>query len=267
VFALAKAWRYARWRSSPVGEFRRPLGIDRDRARELVGRLLPEGGATKRVPDAEGVELLGCYGIPVVPFRVVAGPTEAVRAAAELGYPVTCKGIGEQWQSSELIGVRLDLATEDAVLDAYRDLVRITGQDELIVQRMAPKGPSCRLEVMDDPSFGSLLAFGLSGIATELLGDRALRVVPLTTTDAYELIRAPRAAPLLTGYRGSAPVDLAALEELALRVSCLAEDVPELRSLRLGPVLAAAQTASVTAARIVLGQPPSRLDGGPRRLT
>jgi acyl-CoA synthetase (NDP forming)/GNAT superfamily N-acetyltransferase len=267
VFSLAKAWRYARWRSSPVGEYRRPDGIDLDRARQFVERSLSPDGSTTRLTDADSVELLACYGIPVVPFRVATSASEAVEAASELGYPVTCKGIGEQWQRPELIGIRLDLATEDAVTDAYRGLVRITGQDELIVQRMAPKGPSCRLEVMDDPSFGSLVAFGLSGIATELLGDRAYRVIPLTTRDAHELVRAPRAAPLLTGYRGSAPVDLDALEELALRVSCLAEDVPELRSLRLGPVLAASRTASVTAARIVLGAPPSQLDGGPRRLT
>jgi acyl-CoA synthetase (NDP forming) len=183
-----------------------------------------------------------------------------------LGYPVAIKGVGERWQGPELIGIRLDLGSPDAVADAYRDLAEVTERAELYVQRMAPKGLSCVLEVLDDPSFGSLLSFGLSGIATELLGDRALRVIPLSTADAARLIRAPRAAPLLSGYGGATPVDLAALEDLALRVSCLAEDLPEMRSLRLGPVLASAETASVTAARIVLGPPPNWQDSGPRRL-
>lgn len=266
VSSLARAWRYARWRKAPVGDYLRPDGIDREPARELVDRCFSPGGPPAPLDDSDSVALLAHYGIGVVPFRTVCSVAQAQSAASELGYPVTVKGVGERWQGPELIGIRLDIGSPSAVADAYRDLSRVTGQDELIVQRMAPKGPSCLLEVVDDPSFGSLLAFGLSGIATELLGDRAHRVIPLTTRDAGELIRAPRAAPLLTGYRGAEPVDLAALEDLALRVSCLAEDRPEVRSLRLGPILAAPAAASVTAARIVLGPPPTLRDGGPRRL-
>jgi hypothetical protein len=134
------------------------------------------------------------------------------------------------------------------------------------VQRMAPKGVSCVLEVVDDPSFGSLLSFGLSGMATELLDDRAFRVVPVSDQDAAALVRAPRAAPLLTGYRGSEPVRLDALEALALRVGKIAEDLPEVRSLGLDPVLASAAGVFVTGARVVLGPPPTRQDRGPRRL-
>jgi hypothetical protein len=121
-------------------------------------------------------------------------------------------------------------------------------------------------EVVEDPSFGALLSFGLAGIATELLDDRAYHVVPLSTEDARQLVRAPRAAPLLTGWGGAEPADLAALEELALRVSCLVEDLPEVHALRLDPVLASRSQASVTSARITLGTAPSRHDDGPRRM-
>ena len=94
---------------------------------------------------------------------------------------------------------------------------RLSGVREVFVQRMAPQGVSCVLEIVDDPSFGSLLTFGLSGMATELLGDRAYRVVPVSDQDAAALVRAPRAAPLLAGYRGAEPARLEALEELVLR--------------------------------------------------
>ncbi|HEX4249149.1 MAG TPA: GNAT family N-acetyltransferase [Pseudonocardia sp.] len=266
VAALARVLRYARWRDAPVGEFRRPDGIDTERAHALVHDRLGSAGDPVTLHDPDATELLACYGIEVTPFRLVGSPESAVAAAEELGYPVALKGVGERWQGPALIGIRLDLGGPDAVAAAYRDLAEITEQAELYVQRMAPKGLSCVLEVLDDPSFGSLISFGLSGIATELLGDRAHRVIPLSTADAYRLIRAPRAAPLLSGYGGAAPVDVAALEELALRVSWLADDLPEVRSLRLGPVLAAAEAVSVTAARIVLGPPPNWQDGGPRRL-
>ena len=266
VAALARVLRYARWRDAPVGEFRRPGRIDAERARALVHDRLGDSRDPVPLQDPDATELLACYGIEVTPFRLVDSPEAAVAAAEELGYPVALKGVGERWQGPALIGIRLDLSGPDTVAAGYRDLAEITEQAELYVQRMAPKGLSCVLEVLDDPSFGSLISFGLSGIATELLGDRAHRVIPLSTADAYRLIRAPRAAPLLSGYGGTAPVELAALEELALRLSCLAEDLPEVRSLRLGPVLAAAEAVSVTAARIVLGPPPNWQDGGPRRL-
>ena len=266
VAALARVLRYALWRDAPVGEYVRPRGIRRDDARVLIADRFGESGEPVRLSDPDATALLACYGIGVTPFRLVDSPTAAVAAAEELGYPVALKGVGERWQSPTLIGIRLDLGAPQAVATAYRDLTEITEQAELYVQRMATKGLSCVLEVLDDPSFGSLLSFGLSGIATELLGDRAHRVIPLSTADAHGLIRAPRAAPLLTGYGGATPADLDALEDLALRVSCLAEDLPEVRSLRLGPVLAAPATASVTAARVVLGPPPHWQDGGPRKL-
>ncbi|MBW0123265.1 GNAT family N-acetyltransferase [Pseudonocardia sp. KRD-176] len=262
VAALARVSRYARWRSRPVGEFVTPAGIDLDRARALVATL-PEG----RLDDESAVALLDCFGIPLTAFRRVRGADAAAAAADELGYPVAIKAVGDRWRHrTDLVGVRLDIGTAPGVRRAVEDLVALTGDDEVYVQRMAPKGLSCVLEVVEDPSFGSLLSFGLSGVATELLGDRAFRVVPVSDQDAAALVRGPRAAPLLAGYRGSEPTDLDALEQIVLRVGKIAEELPEVRSLALDPVLASAQGVFVTGARVVLGPAPSRDDGGPRRL-
>jgi acyl-CoA synthetase (NDP forming)/GNAT superfamily N-acetyltransferase len=263
--ALARVSRYARWRASPVGEFVSPPGIDTERARSMVERLGAEHA--HRLADADAVELLACYGVPVTDFRVVPDADAAVAAAQELGYPVAIKAVGDRWRHrTDLVGVRLDLDDPSGVRRAHADLARLTGQGEVYVQRMAPKGISCVLEIVDDPSFGSLLSFGMSGMATELLGDRAFRVVPVSDQDAAALVRAPRAAPLLAGYRGAEPVDRAALEDLVLRVGRIAEDLPEVRSLALDPVLSSAEGAFVTGARIVVGPPPTRQDSGPRRL-
>jgi acyl-CoA synthetase (NDP forming)/GNAT superfamily N-acetyltransferase len=263
--ALARVSRYARWRAQPVGEFVSPPGIDTERAKAVVARFGAD--RTHRLGDAEAVELLACYGVPVTEFRVVPDADTAVEAAEELGYPVALKAVSDRWRHrTDLVGVRLDLDDPAGVRRAHADLTRLTGQSEVYVQRMAPKGVSCVLEIVEDPSFGSLLSFGLSGMATELLGDRAFGVVPVSDQDAAKLVRAPRAAPLLAGYRGTEPVDLAALEDLVLRVGRIAEDLPEVRSLVLDPVLASAEGAFVAGARIVLGPPPTRQDSGPRRL-
>ena len=114
-----------------------------------------------------------------------------------------------------------------------------------------------------DPSFGAIVSFGLGGVATELLDDRAYRAVPLTDTDAADLIASPRAAPLLTGYRGSAPVEVAALVDVALRLSALADDLPEIVELRLSPVLVGPAGVGIAGATGVIGAPSAQLD--PRR--
>ncbi|SFQ32920.1 Acyl-CoA synthetase (NDP forming) [Amycolatopsis arida] len=268
VNALARVIRYAAWRQRPQGSLVRPAELHPARAQAIVRELVePAGGGTTVLEDDDVVRLLECYGIEIVPFRVVADAETAVAAAGELGYPVALKSVDERLRGrADLVGVRLDLTSPDSVRTSYRDLREVSGEDEVYVQRMAPKGLSCAIGLQDDPSFGTLVSFGLSGLASTLLGDRAYRAVPLTDVDAATLVREPRSAPLLTGYRGDEPADLAALERLVLRVAALAEDNPEVRSLALEPVLASPKGAFVANARVVLGPPPSRPDTGPRRL-
>jgi acyl-CoA synthetase (NDP forming) len=92
--------------------------------------------------------------------------------------------------------------------------------------------------VTQDPSFGPLLAFGLGGIHVEILKDVCFRVTPITDRDASEMVRAIRGYPLLEGYRGHPPADIAAIEDLLLRVARLVEEVPEISELDLNPVIA-----------------------------
>jgi len=131
---------------------------------------------------------------------------------------------------------------------------------------MAPRGVDTVLRVHDDRSFGALISFGVGGVATDLLADRAYAVVPLTSLDAAELIGGPRAFPLLAGYAGATPADLPALVELALRLSRLADDLPEVVECGLDPVVAADTGAAVLAADIRIAPPIARDDRGARRL-
>ncbi len=268
VNALARVVRYAAWRQRPQGTLVRPSGLHVEQAQVTVGELLSaEDGKTTLLSDDDVVRLLGCYGIEVVPFQVVSSVDEAVKAAQELGFPVTLKAVDERLRGRpDLAGVRLDLSTADGVRRAYEDMREVSGDDDVYVQHMAPKGLSCVIGLQDDPSFGTLVSFGLSGLVSTLLGDRAYRAVPLTDVDAATLLREPRTSPLLTGYRGDEPADLAALQDIVLRVAALAEDNPEIRSMTLDPILASPDGAFVANARVVLGPPPTRPDTGPRRL-
>jgi hypothetical protein len=122
------------------------------------------------------------------------------------------------------------------------------------------------LQVHDDRSFGSLVSFGVGGVATDLLDDRAYAVVPLTSLDAAELISGPKAFPLLTGYGGGEPADVAALVEVALRLSRLADDLPEVVECALAPIVAVPDGAHVLSAMIRIAPPDARNDLGARRL-
>ncbi|MGW5573295.1 bifunctional acetate--CoA ligase family protein/GNAT family N-acetyltransferase [Nocardia thailandica] len=258
--ALARVQRYASWRARPVSPTARPAGLDAEAARGLVAGWLAEGGP-RWLDDLEAVRLLACYGLDVVDFRVVGDAEAAVAAAEELGYPVAAKATGALWRHRpDLVGVRLDLWGPDAVRRAYADLVEICGDPELHIQAMATKGVGCLLQVRDDPSFGSVIGFGLSGTIIDLLGDRAYRALPLTAEDADALIAAPRAAPLLAG------TDTGGLAEVAQRISALFDDVPELRELVCDPILAAPESVAILYARVRIGPEPSRFDTGPRRL-
>jgi acyl-CoA synthetase (NDP forming) len=271
VIALAKVAEYARWRRRPVGHVPDLPDVDEEAARALVRGILTGEPQGRELFDSELIELLAAYGIPLLATRTVTDAEAAVAAASEVGYPVVLKSTAP-WlrHRSDLGGVRLDLPDADAVRAAF---AAIPSGDPVIVQEMAAPGVATVVEIVDDPSFGALVAFGLGGVATDLLGDRAFRTLPLTDLDAAELVRAPRAFPLLNGYRGSEPVDLEALEGLLLRVARMADDLPEVLRLTLEPVLVGppnpwhgGRSLVVAGGTALVGPPTARVDQGPRRM-
>jgi acyl-CoA synthetase (NDP forming) len=122
---------------------------------------------------------------------------------------------------------------------------------------MVTGGTEVMIGVADDQMFGPLVLFGLGGVATEVLADHSARLAPLTAGDADALIDSIRSAPLLRGHHGAPAADLAALRDVLMRVSRLADDLPEIAELDLNPVIARPDGAVAVDARIrVIPQPP-----------
>lgn len=276
VRALAEAVKYAQWRRQAAAPGKVPEflddTIDEHGTAGLIGTLLgpdPDPRGRPLTHDEAG-ELLSRYGVTVRPALPAPDPDAAVRAAAELGYPVALKTTAPHLRHrADLGGVRLDLANESALRRSYDELTDLLGTPaELrpVVQAMAPRGVDTVVRASIDAAAGAVLSFGLAGAPSELLGDTAHRLVPATDRDAAELIRSIKAAPVLFGWRGSAPADTAALEELLLRVSRLVDDHPEVVSVALEPVVVATQGLTVLGASVRLAPPPARSDLGPRRL-
>jgi acyl-CoA synthetase (NDP forming) len=126
---------------------------------------------------------------------------------------------------------------------------------------------ACVIRSVEDPSFGPVVSFGLGGDASELLGDVAHRIPPLTDVDIADLVRSVRAAPKLFGHHGAAPADVPALEDLLGRVACLADELPEVAELELNPVVVAGEGLSVLAATIRLAHSAERSDTARRELS
>ncbi|MEV7246676.1 GNAT family N-acetyltransferase [Streptomyces sp. NPDC093248] len=271
VRALAEAVKYGQWRreATDPGKVPEYEDIDERGAAELIGVLL-ERGQGLTLGEAETCELLGKYGIPVRRALPAPSPDAAAEAARTLGYPVALKATAPHLRHrADLGGVRLDLANEEQLRRSYAELTELFGKpDELrpVVQAMAPRGVDTVVRAVIDPAAGAVLSFGLAGAPSQLLGDMAHRLVPVTDRDATSLVRSIRTAPLLFGWRGSTPADTPALERLLLRVSRLVDDHPEVVAVTLEPVVVAQRGVSVLGATVRLAPPPARDDLGPRTM-
>ena len=241
--ALGHAARYQAWRVRREGTVPELSGLRTADARTLVTGFLDGSPAGGWLPEASAAELVSCYGVPLVATIAAASEQEAAAAAGQLGGRVVLKaeaeGLGHRTDAG---GVRLDLRTPQEVAEGYRALVADSGPSprRVLVQPMLTGGVEVMIGVVQEPVFGPLVVFGSGGVTTEVHGDRVTRLTPLTDTDADAMIRAVRAAPLLFGHGDTPPVDTAALADALLRVSRLADDLPEVSELALNPIVARA---------------------------
>jgi acyl-CoA synthetase (NDP forming)/predicted GNAT family acetyltransferase len=271
VRALAAVVQYAQWRGREGTPRVDPPGRDPGAARRLVEAALEQSPDGVELGADAAAELLGYYGVRLWPAVPVTGPDDAVVAAEQLGWPVALKTTAQHLRHRvDLGGVRLDIAGPAELADDLAEMTtRLTplGGGQLVVQAMAPAGVACVVRSVEDPLYGPVVSFGLAGDATELLGDWSHRIPPLTVGDVREAVRSVRAAPKLTGHRGARPVDVAAVEDVVARVSCLADDLPEVAELELNPVVVSEQGAHVLGAVVRLAPSEARADAGRRELT
>ena len=163
--------------------------------------------------------------------------------------------------------VLLDLHGADEVRRGYRSLRetfagRLSG---FIVQPMITDGVEVKISVLEEQVFGPLVLLGLAGATANVLADRAARLAPLTGSDADDLIRSVRAAPLLLGRPGESAAGLASLKDMLLRVSQLADDLPQVAELVLSPIIVRRDDTVPVDARIRI-QPDRPADAYLRQL-
>jgi acyl-CoA synthetase (NDP forming) len=225
---------------------------------DIIDRAKSEGRTV--LTEVESKQILGEEGIPVARAQLAATREEAVAAARQIGLPVVLKIVSPDIShKSDVGGVKLNLGSEEEVAAAFDEIVAAArgAQPEatvlgVSVQKMARPGVEVIMGMTTDPQFGPVLMFGLGGVFVEVLKDVAFRIVPLEPRDARQMIHDIQGFPVLEGFRGQEPADLAALEDMLMRLSAFVEKHPEIQELDLNPIFAYKDGALAVDARIVL---------------
>jgi acetyltransferase len=239
-----------------------PLEFPMDRS-ELRARFVAEHfGSLNVLPENTSKLLIETYGIPTTTPYPAKTPMEAVKAATSIGYPVVLKiHSPDITHKIDVGGVALDLEDAGMVRLAFERIISSAKTrrpdariDGVTVQRMVRMKDALEmiLGIKKDPVFGTVMMVGMGGTGAELFADRALGFPPLNERLAKRMLESLKMWPLLNGYRGRPPVNVARLIEILIRLSYLAADYPEIAELDINPLLVTAGDVVALDARIIL---------------
>jgi len=229
-------------------------------AKEVIEKARKESRTV--LTEMESKELLRGLGIPTTQMMLATTKDEAVALSKKVGYPCVLKVSSQDIShKSDAGGVKVGLADADAVAEAWEAIMASCKSydpkaviEGVTVQDMAKPGVEVIIGMSTDPQFGPVLMFGLGGVWVEVLKDVTFKLAPLTKSDAAKAVNEVKAAKLLEGFRGSEPVDKAALEDILMRVSDFVVNTPEIKEMDLNPIFAYSKGAMAVDARVILGE-------------
>jgi acyl-CoA synthetase (NDP forming) len=247
--ALVALARYHEIQSRETGKVRTFDDVNKDRAQDILLKAREAG--REILSAAEVYEILTAYGIPVAEWRMANDAAEAVKAAAELGFPVVVKADSESVvHKSDVGGVAVDLKDGDAVRLAVKEMSEKLQDLRFFVQKYLPGGMEVIVGAKAEEGLGHLVMFGIGGIYVEILEDVIFKLSPVTTVEAREMLSSIKAAPLLEGARGEKGVDREGIIEVIQRLSQLVTELPTIQEIDLNPIIAYKDRVSVVDARV-----------------
>ncbi len=204
---------------------------------KLIEDALKRGA--KSLSEYESKLLLAEYGIPITLEGIVTTAENAVKKAAEVGYPVVLKGSGESIShKTELNLISLNLKNEADVRQAFKELTASPRAKvkEILVQQMIKGDRELMAGLTRDSQFGPCVMFGLGGIFTEILEDVAFRVAPLTRWDAMDMMNEIRGKKILDAFRGKPAVNREALADILLSLGQIGLDHEQVQEIDINPL-------------------------------
>jgi acetyltransferase len=238
-------------------------------SRHIEPRALELPAGAGALSEHESKRCLSAYGIRVTREVLIAPAAVADLQRSPLPFPLAVKvDSADIAHKTEAGAVRLNVQSVaelkravDEVLAAARKYKRQARINGILLSEMV-KGQEVIIGAVNDRFFGPVVMFGLGGVFTELLEDVVYRFAPFDIATAHDMIRAIRGHPLLTGYRGRAPLALDALAETLVRVSLLAADhADRISTLDINPLFVNDTAVVAADALIVLGTRPEITSG------
>jgi acetyl-CoA synthetase (ADP-forming) len=226
----------------------------------IINSAIEKGRTSLPVNEAD--EVARSYKIPVPRGKVATSEKDALRVARKIGYPLVMKIVSpEVLHKYEVGGVKVGIETPRDVTRSYREILRnirkANGKatiEGVYIQKMIPKSYEFVVGGIRDPQFGPTLMFGLGGIYLELFKDVSFRVAPLKQNEAFSMMMENRAARLLTGFRGSKPLDIEDTAKIIMVVGELMNQIPKIESLDINPLLVYEHGVKAVDVRITLGK-------------
>lgn len=241
--AFAATYRFGQLLHKTTGQPSDIPKVDTPKATAILQRATAAG--ITYLQEYEAVELLKAYGLPAPEGRLATSAAESARIAKSIGFPAVLK-----IQSRDILhkvdvgGVQLNIQTEEQARNAYESIISSVRArlpeaiiDGVYVTQQAPKGAEVILGMKRDPSFGPVILFGLGGTFVEIYQDTSLRVAPLTSIEAMEMVQQIKAYPILSGARGRQPKDVNGIVDALLRLSQMTMAHPEIRELDINPLI------------------------------
>ena len=230
---------------------------------EKAERLLAKTSDNEFMPESDVTEVLSAYGLPVIRTETAGTEDEASRLGLAMGYPLVMKlHSPDITHKTEVGSIRLDLRSDEEVRAAFAGIVesarRYKPHARIDGVTMQPFFSNPDFEILlgakRDANFGPVIVFGMGGIFTEVLKDRALGLPPMNRLLARRMMQETKAWSLLQGYRNRPPADMERLEEMIIRLSQLLIDFPRIAELDMNPVLIKDGNPVAVDARILLSK-------------
>ena len=241
VFSLKGMSLYRKYLEKDKGEIPE-FEVEKEKVSELIKKFKEEG--RRNIGDIEGREIVSLYGIKVINSFLARNKEECVEYFKRIGKNVVMKLVSPDiLHKTEAGGVKMNIGTPEEAEKAFEEIVKSAKEykkdAEIIGVQIQPilKGVEVIVGVTQDPQFGHLLMFGLGGIYVELLKDVSFRVIPITTTDAEEMIEEIKTSQILSGFRNIPERDKEGIKDVLLRISKLCTDFPEIKEMDINPLI------------------------------
>ena len=232
--------------------------MNKEEAKKLVINALTAGRQALLEPEAKA--LVSAWGIQVPKSVLIDGLEDVAIKSKEITPPLVLKVVSQDiLHKREFGGVITGINNSEEASIALKEMKRTLAEKApkariagFLLEETAPTGIELIIGGLRDPQFGPAVMFGTGGFAVELVADVSFRLAPLNREEVFDMMREVKSYPLLTGFRGSKPVDIEKLASTVMKLSDILLEIEEIKEIEINPLLVHEEGAVAVDARVVL---------------